>query len=106
MSNSINPRSLDELKKSIPVIENHKSINNGYVVDVNYKGNIMFSRYENGKEIKEERIETTVLLYDTFEEFLKEIKVYVGKKKVYLTKDYAAIILAVLNGGYPEDYEE
>ncbi len=106
MSKIINPRSLDELKKLIPVVEDGELINTGYIVEVKYGGDIEFKRYENKEALDDESITVSVLVYDNFEEFLKEVKFYTGRKKVYLSKDYAVILLSILNGGEPEDYED
>ena len=106
MSKIINPRSLDELKKLIPVVEDDELINTGYILEVKYSGDLEFKRYENREEIEDDNIEVSFLAYNNFEEFLKEVKFYTGRKKVYLSLDYAVVLLAILNGGDPEDYED
>ena len=105
MSTIINPSSLSELKKRIPVVNNDESVESGYVVEITETGNIRFKRYKKGKEFEKGDIIVDMFLYDNFDSFLKDINAYAGNKKVYLSKYYATLILSVLNGGYPEDYE-
>ena len=99
-----NPRTIEELKKYIDVVEDGY-VPTGYVVELVSRGEIEIRRYKNGEEIYEDRIENVNFFYEDFESFIKELKSYTGNKKVYLSFDYAVIILAALNGGYPEDYE-
>lgn len=106
MSKIVNPRSLDELKKLIPVAEDGEIINTGYILEIKYGGDIEFVRYENSDVVDDESIEVGMLVYDDFAGFTKELKFYTGRKKVYLSKDYAVVLLSILNGGEPEDYED
>ena len=106
MSKFINPTSMEELKEIIPVVPNGKVVRTGYIVELNGSGEVEFRRYENGEELEDETIYVGMLMYDDFDEFMKEVKDYVGRKKVYLSHDIATIVLAVINDKLPEDYDD
>lgn len=104
MKSLVNPSSLEELKKFIPVAGPHRLINNGYILEYMENADAELRRYENSEEVKEEYIYVGYMMYDDFNSFMKELKSYVGRKKVYLSIEYATVLLAYLNGGKPEDY--
>ena len=99
------PSNLYQLRKRIPVLEPYEKINTGYILEYMESGEAELKRYKNGIELENECIYVGYMLYDDFNTFIKEIKEYVGRTKVYLSHDYATVLLAVLNGKMPEDYE-
>jgi len=103
---NINPISLAELREKIPVVGRTELIKTGYILDVNGSGEIELSYYKNCEEVEDEKITIDFLVYETFDDFTKQVKEYTEKKKLYISIDYALVLLAVLNGGMPEDYEE
>lgn len=104
--NIVNPRSLEDLRKIVPVIGRTEVIKTGYILDINSSGNAELLRYENFEENEYEWHNLGVLMYEDFEDFMKQIKQYTGRKKLYIAIDYAVVLLAVLNGGMPDDYDE
>lgn len=105
-NNKVNPSSLDELRKKIPVVGRNQVVKTGYILDINGSGEVELLRYKNFEEDEYEWYNLGVLMYETFDDFLKKIKEYTGRKKLYIAIDYAVVLLAVLNGGEPDDYDE
>ena len=104
--NKINPLSLSELREKVSIVGRTGTVKTGYILDLNSNGEAVLYRYENFEEVEDDRCELGVLMYETFDDFIKQIREYAGRKKLYIAIDYALVLLAVLNGGMPEDYEE
>ena len=100
-----NPTSMEELKERIPVVGISEPIKVGYVLE--YSGSdLVLNRYENGNHIYEDSIDVGFMCYDDFNSFISQLRKHIGRKKVYISADYASVLLAIINGGEPEDYEE
>lgn len=100
------PTSLEELRKHIPILSEGDVIRTGYIVDYTGKGKVEILRYKDFVQDDYEGCVLGVMEYTNFENFMNEIRKHVGRKKLYISVEYAAYLLAMLNGGNPEDYEE
>ena len=91
-----NPSTLAELNERIGVVSRRNKIKTGYILKCLKKGDAELKRYVNGKETKEENIYVGYMMFDDFDSFIKELREYTGRKKVYLSKEYANILLNYL----------
>jgi len=105
MQNLTNPTSIYELRKNIPILENEDDIEIGYVLECLKDGDAELKWYENGREVEPKSIYVGYMFFDSFDSFINDLNEFVGNEEVYLSMDFATILLAVLNGGEPEDYE-
>lgn len=104
MKQYLKPSSIKELSLIVPAVKSFKEIKNGYLLDYSVKGGLELRRYENTKFIVKESIYIGLLIYEDFASFMEEMEKYIGRKKLYISYDYAIVLLAIINGGDPEDY--
>ncbi len=104
MKQYLKPSSVKELSVIVPVVKSFKEIKNGYLLDYSVKGGLELRRYENTKFVVKESIYIGLLIYENFASFMEEMQKYIGRKKLYISYDYAIVLLAIINGGDPEDY--
>lgn len=98
---------LSDLNIKIKVVEHYEVPKTNYMLDFNSNQEVIIRFFEKGREVSEDDVIIGTIVADNFEGFFKEVRRYFPKNtKFSISKDYALILLALYNGGEPEDYEE
>ena len=98
---------LSDLNAKIKVVEDYEVPKTNYMLDYNSNQEVIIRAFEKGREIPEDDVIIGVIVADNFEDFFKEVRRYFPKNtKLSISKDYALVLLALYNGGEPEDYDE
>lgn len=102
MKNLVCPKTINQLNAVIPVLGDMDTVHTGCILDVTSSGIIELVYYENFAE--KEEMYVGELCYDNFDKFVRTLKKKTKKRELYIASDYAAVLLAKLNGGKPQDY--